>query len=279
MGRHAWLVIGVAALLLSGCGQRIDDPGPGATDPGAGDYVSDTVPGPHFRGDGAPLLRMTLRDGQVRFSADCNTFFGTATWQGGSFTARNIGGTEMGCSPARHQRDEWLVDFFTRADRIERSGTDIALHAGRETIWFVPADEVGEGTAPAVPLTGTAWTLMATATYDGDSGSVASVPAGVTATFRVEGDRVLFETGCNSGGGPVERDDETLRFGDLAVTLRGCLDARADVERSVLQVLDGTVGWEITGRELRLRKGSHELVYTASAESSVTSSVTDAPAQ
>lgn len=277
MGPRGWTAIALSVLLLGGCGQRIDDPGPGrgASDPLAGDYVSDTVPGPHFRGDDAPRLRMTLRDGQVRFSADCNTFFGAATWQGGSFSARNIGGTEMGCSPARHRRDAWLVDFFSRADRIERSGTDIALHNGPTTIWFVPADEVGEGQAAAVPLERTAWTLTAIAQYDGDSGSVASVPTGVSATLRVGGDRVLFDTGCNSGGGPVEVSDRSLRFGDLAVTLRGCLDARADVERSVLQVLGGTVSWEITGRELRLRKGGHELVYTAAADSSVA----DPPAQ
>jgi heat shock protein HslJ len=267
----------VLVVTSAACGERPDarggaDPG---QDPVAGDYVSDSVPGPAFAGDGAPLLRMSLDGGEIRFSADCNTFFGTASWDNGRFSVRDLGGTEMGCSPARHERDAWLLDFFSRADRVERDGTDLAVHAGRTTIWFVPAEEVGEDQSPAVRLEGTSWTLTAMAEYDGDTGSVGSVPAGVTATLRIEGGRVLFETGCNSGSGPVEVDGDTLRFGDLVVTLRGCLDARADVQRSVLRVLDGSVTWSIAGRELRLRRGGHELVYTAAADGSVA----DAPTQ
>jgi heat shock protein HslJ len=268
------LIALVLVVTGAACGER-PDAGGGAGpdhDPVAGDYVSDSVPGPPFGGDGAPRLRLTLGEGTIRFVADCNTFSGAATWQDGRFSAQGLGGTEMGCPDDAQQRDEWLLDFFSRADRIERDGTDLALHAGQTTIWFVPADEVGEGRAPAVPLEGTSWALTATAEHDGDTGSVGSIPAGVTATLRIEGGRVLFETGCNSGGGPAEVDDQKLLLGELAVTLRGCLDARADVEKAVLQVLDGSVAWEITGRELRLRKGGHELVYAASPGSSVADS-------
>lgn len=257
-------------LLAAACGEEPPGGGRASDDPVAGDYVSDSVPGPGFRGDGAPRLRMTLSGGEIRFSADCNTFFGSATWADGRFSARDLGGTEMGCPDDAQARDEWLLDFFGRADRIERSGTDIALHAGSTTIWFVPADEVGEGTSPAVPLEGTQWTLTGIAEYDGDSGSVSSVPAGVVATVRISSagssGRLEFHSGCNSGGGRVEVGERTLRLTQVVSTLMGCTGARAEVERSVLRVLQGEVAWSIAGRELRLRKDGHELVYRVGEE-------------
>lgn len=270
--RRLGAVTGLCALLvLSGCGAREggttpDEPAGPRVDPIAGEYLSDSVPGDPFATDPAVVLRLKLADGEIRFSADCNTFLGTASWQDGRFDAGNLGGTEMGCSPQRHARDEWLVDFFSHADRIEESGDDIAIHRGSTTIWFVPAREVA-GQRAAVPLEGTHWELTTIGEYGADHGSMSSLPAGWFASLEVAGGRVSFDDGCNTGGGAVRVDGESLRFSDPVRTLKACAGAGEQVQRAMARMLEGEVAWSISGRELRLRKGGHELVFTAPSQS------------
>ena len=264
MDRSLATAVATALLtLLVACGeenvQGIGEPTSGI----GGEYVGHG-PVPLFP-DGSEPIRLTLQDGEVGFSSGCNQFGGTATWADGVLRTSGLGGTEMGCEPRLHRQDEWMVELFGSEPTLELDGTDLVVRSGSEEVWFVPADEV-ETPGDAADLVGTDWRLTAIAEYDGDNGTVSSIPSGVVSTIRFADDEVRIKPGCNQGGGPVTIDEETLTLSDdVVLTLMDCPDARGDVERDVMRVLwDGApVTWSIDGDTLRFRTrdGRHELVY------------------
>jgi len=257
-------IVGVTLVcqLLAACGSETATPGDAdpQPDPGiGGEYVSDGLPDPFGEGD---VLRLSLADGTISFQATCNTMSGNATWDDGVLRVDSIGGTEMGCPGAGFEQDEWLVDFFAGRPTIRLDGDDVAVTRGDDQIWLVPADEGGSGAD--APLDGTVWTLIGVEETDGASVGMTGIPPRVESTLIIEGDRIALETGCNSGGGPVEVVGDRLELRDLWLTLKGCLGAAGEVERGVLRVLtERDVEWSISGTQLRLTNGDHALVYEA----------------
>lgn len=271
------LVLPATLLLLTGCGSttpREDDPGTrAAPQPGSADLAGEYVG--HVPGwpDGTEI-RLTLGDGTIGFRADCNEFSGDARWKlrareedSGDFRAQRLGGTEMGCAPEAMERDQWMVDFFSSADTIALSGTDVALRAGSREVWFVPADEEAEVEPPAVDLVGTTWRLTGIEETDGDMSAMTIVPEDVDATLSLERRHADFTMGCNEAGADFTVEGDRLVLGEAMVTQVRCLGAVADVENAILRVLGrpGDLTWSIAGRELTLRTHDqcHALRYVA----------------
>lgn len=259
-------VVGLALLLpvLAACGDQragtvdaVEAPEQGI----GGDYVSNGLPSPFRDGD---VMRLTLDDGSISFQATCNIMSGNATWDNGVLRVDSIGGTEMGCPGAGFDQDAWLVDFFSSEPAVAQDGDDVSITRGDDTIWFVPAEEGGAGADPAVPLDGTAWTLTGIEETNGDSVGIMGVPGKVEATLTIEGQRMLVRTGCNRGSADVLVGDDRLDLEPLALTKMACAGVAGEVERGVLQVLDGSpLTWRINGTRLRLENGDHALVYDA----------------
>jgi heat shock protein HslJ len=259
-------IVGLALLLplLAACGSETATPGDDipAPDQGiGGDYVSNGLPAPFTDGD---VMRLTLADGSISFQATCNSMSGNATWDDGVLRVDSIGGTEMGCPGAGFDQDEWLVDFFSSEPAVALDGDDVSITRGEDTLWFVPAEEGGVGAGPAVPLDGTVWTLTGIEETDGDSVGITGVPGKVEATLTIEGQRMLVRAGCNRGSADVLVSDARLELEPLALTKMACAGVAGEVERGVLQVLDGSpLTWRINGTQLRLENGAHALVYDA----------------
>jgi heat shock protein HslJ len=116
----------VLALVLAGCGEKtvgIGEP----TDDLAGEYVGD---GPvRLFPDGSAPIRLTLRGGEISFTAGCNQFAGHATWDDGVLRASALAGTEMGCPGMRQEQDEWMVHFFGSSPRVELDGTGLVVRS------------------------------------------------------------------------------------------------------------------------------------------------------
>ena len=150
MSTHLRLApVGLIALAaaLAGCGdvtvEGIGDP----TDPLAGEYVGD---GPvRVFPDGSAPIRLTLRGGEISFTASCNHFSGHATWDDTLRTGA-LGGTEMGCPGARQKQDKWMVQFFGSSPRLELDGTDLVVRSRSFEVRFAPADE-GSTEVPGNP--------------------------------------------------------------------------------------------------------------------------------
>ena len=258
--------VGLVALAagLAGCGEESVQANGTPTVPVGGEYVGD---GPvRLFPDGSGPIRLTLRGGDISFTASCNHFSGRATWDDGVLRTSTLGGTEMGCPGIRQQQDEWMVDFFGSSPTLELDGTDLAVRSEEAKVSFVPADGVAsDEPGDAEDLVGTEWRLTHIEERDGDVVGMMVVPRHVTATIRFDDREASFETGCNSAGGRATVSGETIMLGQVRMTLKHCPGAAGEVEHGVMQVLEGksTVSWSISGDQLRLvtRDGRHGLVY------------------
>jgi heat shock protein HslJ len=192
-------------------------------------------------------------DGSLGASAGCNIIGGTYRVDGGVLRVEAGGMTEMGCDPARHAQDDWLVAFLASAPQVSLTGNDLTLVSGATAISLLDRD-VAE---PDLPLAGTLWTVDSI--IDGET--VSSIPDGARATLRIAEDgSAVFNTGCNEGGATVTMEGDRLRFVDAVTTDRACLDAGGGLERAVLAVLGAdSVTWSIEARRLTLQAGPNGL--------------------
>ena len=198
-------------------------------------------------------IRISFNDGQLRASGGCNSMGGAYRVDDGRLTFEGGGMTEMGCDDERHAQDDWLFGFLGSQPSIAHDGDKLTLTSG-ETVIALQDSEVAE---PDLPLEGTTWTVDSLISGD----AVSSVPNGATATLVFTDDgRVEVDTGCNTGGGPYEMTDGTLRIGDVMTTLIGCDGAVAQLEMAVLAVLHaGEIDYAIDAGTLTLMAGDQGL--------------------
>lgn len=251
--------------LLAGCGADAATPPPPADPPAdgpVGDYVSDGLPDPFDDGD---VLRVTFGDGEIRFQATCNTMSGLAEWDDGVLRVSHVGGTEMGCSGAGHEQDEWLIEFFTSSPSVTVDGTDVRLKTGDAKIWLVPADEVDPDPGPDAALEGTRWGLTGIEEADGDDVGIMIVRKRFGSTLRIRDGRLVAYTGCNTMGGKVVIRDEWLRVKRPSTTLVGCHGVRAGIEQAIHDVIraGAKVQWSVNGQGLRLTRRDTSLLFRA----------------
>ena len=241
---HYLRLAAIAVLLLGACGAPIADPTGGlagrefwSTGLDGHDLVPDTVVSIRFG-----------QDGSLGVNAGCNSMGGTWSVAGGVLTARIDSTTDMGCDAPRMAQDGWVAEFLNSGPSTTTDGDTLILASAGITMTLLDR-QVAD---PDQPLEGTTWILDAIQVGAGDSGSVSSMPAGVRATVRLDGDRLSVDTGCNTGGAAVTVDGGTLAIGPLGLTKRACLEAAAAVERSMTQTLQGDVAFELDGQVLRL---------------------------
>ncbi|QZY29989.1 META domain-containing protein [Nocardioides coralli] len=225
----------------------------------SGEFVVASLPAPFQSGDRA---RVDFREGEVSFSATCNTMTGTARVVDGVLEVDGVGGTEMGCPGAGHDQDAWLVDFFTGRPQLSATDDTWSLTGPDAELQLLRPDTVPD-MAPAAPLEGTRWRLTGIERVDGDAVSLRGVGS-VEADLTIEEGGIRFRTGCNGGGGDVTVEDDQLVLSEVVTTLRACPGERGEVEAGVMAVLGAErVDWVITGQELRLGAGDVALLYEA----------------
>ncbi|UMG92529.1 META domain-containing protein [Nocardioides sp. TF02-7] len=145
------LLLPAALPLLAGCGS---DTGAARDDPAA--LTLDALDGRAFEGDDldspdralVPGTTVRLRFDGDELSADtgCNHLFGTADADDGSLVVTDMGGTEMGCDPARHDQDAWLTAFLGSGPRAVLDEAILTLSADGTTLVLREAPvEHGDG--------------------------------------------------------------------------------------------------------------------------------------
>jgi heat shock protein HslJ len=199
-------------------------------------------------------VSLTFGVGTIGASAGCNSMGGTAAIVDGRLVVGDLATTEMACARPLMDQDAWLAEFLDGA-AITLDG-DILILAKDRVVLTLGDREVVDADRP---LVGTPWVLDGIVTRD----SVSSVPMGITAGLAFEEDRVSVQTGCNSGGAPVEVSAETLAFGPLVLTEVACEGAAMEVERAVTAVLSGTAAYRIEAGTLTIDRGGQGLVYRA----------------
>jgi heat shock protein HslJ len=256
-----WGVV-LTLLVLAGCGDRGTHASrDGGTKPGL-DGTSWVATSITEGGKTRPLvagstLRLDFADGKIAINAGCNHIGGGYRFSDGKLSTDSLASTDMGCEQALMDQDTWLVGTVF--------GAPLAASVAGDTLTLVRGALRLELTdrrvaSPDATLRGTTWQL------DGlsEGSSVSSLPQGVrTPTLRIDADgTVRLHTGCNSGGSHATIHGSTITLDPVVTTKMACADpAGQDVERAVLQVLDGDVTWSIAEQTLTLTKGGLGLVW------------------
>ncbi len=262
------LLAAALAVLTAGCGDT--DAGPGSGDSGrpaaAVDddlatrvFVSTGLVGPAASQLSTTRVRLEFGTDSISAQAGCNTLSGSAGTVDGRLRVERLGGTEMGCDPARMRQDSWLASFLAADPAYRLEGDRLTLSGDRGTLTLVDAAAV----TPVTPLVGTRWVLDGVVTGSGPTGTVASVPRSARATLRVDNGQLLLRLGCNVGSAPVRIDGHRLLVGPLAQTLRACSGAAAEVEEAIVATLQDAVRHRVDGETLTLSRAGRGLVYRA----------------
>ena len=188
----------------------------------------------------------TFEAGVVTGRGGCNRFRGAYSLDGDRLRLGPLAGTMMACpEPAMrveagfHAALARVVTARVTEDRLELSDA-----SGSPILDLVAA--------PVTPMVGTAWS--ATGINNGRGGVVSVVDGTtVTATFDADG-RIAGAGGCNGYTGGYRLDGSTLAIGELASTLRACLDPEGvmDQEAAYLVALGRSTRWAVDGRRLEL---------------------------
>lgn len=179
-------------------------------------------------------IRLDFHGTDLGASAGCNSIGGTWSVQGGRLVFDGAGMTEMGCDPARHAQDDWLVELLGARPTIRLNGNELMLESGAVVVRLLDREVV----EPDLALVGPTWAVVSLIGPGGDGGAVSSLPAGVVASLRFhDGGVVEVASGCNQGSGRWAPDGTGLRFSDLVTTKMACDGDRGTVEAAVFAVL------------------------------------------
>ena len=198
-----------------------------------------------------PGTRVALtfnQDGTLGAGAGCNSMGGTWSLDGTTLRVEIGQMTEMGCPDDRFAQDDWLIDWLASGLRATNEADGLILEGAGVTMTLLDRELAD----PDRPLEGTTWVLNGLEQGVGDAGFVSSVPSGVHATIRLDGDQLTIDTGCNTGAASASLDGDMLTVGPLALTKRGCEPDAAEVERMMTEVLQGAVRVELDGGFLHL---------------------------
>ena len=147
------------------------------------------------------------------FSGDCNSFSGSFSTEGSTFTTTMLIGTEIGCDMSLMNEDDWLVSFFTAGPSFEFQDENLIFETDEATLTFGDREVV----VPDAQLEDSLWIIDS---YINESVistvNLASVP---NVTFSGDG-RIDLNTGCNGGFGVYELSADTM-----SVTMEGYTDA------------------------------------------------------
>jgi autotransporter-associated beta strand protein len=264
MSRHLFMrhtLLLMALLLTAACGREAASTG--GTLPSADQDVlrGRTFTASAITDQGRPRAlvagtRVEVRftdDGRVLVNAGCNTLSGPVTVTGGKLQVTDMSITEMGCDPARHEQDKFLVDLFTAQPAWRLDGDTLVLGS--------PESGLRLGQEQARPLVGTVW--KADTVIKGTTAG--STPAGVHATLVFGPDEVTISGLCNLGRAGYRTTGSTITFQPGQLTRKACPEDVMSLERAALAVLDGETTYTLDTDALTITKGDNGLRFTAEA--------------
>jgi heat shock protein HslJ len=190
--------------------------------------------------------------------AGCNSIDARYDIDGTALEIPGYGVTEMGCDPALHAQDEWLIGFL-------RARPELALAEPRLTMTAPSARMVlldREVASPDRPLLGTQWTGEGFS----DGSMATGGPGWDAASVRFASDgSVEIQTGCQTGTGSFHANGATITFEGLVYDGAACAEPGLQfVSDRVLLVLDGSpLTHAIEETSLELQNGTNSFHFRA----------------
>jgi heat shock protein HslJ len=199
---------------------------------------------------GGTRIRLSfLSDDRVTAFVGCNILGGTVSAADDRLVISDLGSTEMGCDPERHEQDVWLASVLTSWPEYQLDGSHLTLQAGDTKLQFLDR-EVAD---PDRNLQKTVWSV------DGivSGSAVSSVPAGASATIVFDLDEVRISIdGCNDASAKTHRNASTIEFEALVTTDIACAEPAARLEAAIAEVIDRKVTFAIEAATLHLTHAS-----------------------
>ncbi|WP_330179946.1 META domain-containing protein [Nocardia sp. NBC_01503] len=208
-------------------------------------FVSTEVKGTAIPGGGP--LTLQFRDGRVTANAGCNTATGPVTLDGGILKVGELATTMMGCPGENAGADDWALGVLRSAPTWKLSGSDLTITGNGNTVTMVDRKVAN----PDKPLVGTAWIVDSLVRNDAVERSRTLDEVRPTLTIAPDGS-VSGSAGCNTMTGRAEISGSEISF-QIATTRMMCDPQVMDVERAVLQALDGKATATVDADTLNLR--------------------------
>jgi len=112
-------------------------------------------------------------------------------------------------------------------------------------------------------LIGTHWQLLFANSANPNSAPDVTATGYPALDIKADGTMTAGD-GCNTISGPAAVEGSTIRFGDLATTAIGCVDAGVTARAAIIDnVLRGTVTWSVTDTGATPGPGSTRLTITS----------------
>ncbi|MFB7716392.1 META domain-containing protein [Nocardia sp. NPDC056100] len=212
-------------------------------------FVSTEVKGTAIPGGGPLTLR--FQDGRVTANAGCNTATGPVTLDGNTLKVGELATTMMGCPGDVAGADGWVAGLLHSSPTWKLDGSDLTLTGNGNTVTMLDRKVAH----PDKSLTGTPWIVDALVRNNGVERSQTLDEVRPTLTIAPDGS-VSGSAGCNSMTGRAEITGSDISF-HIATTKMMCDPQVMDVERAVLQALDGNVTATVDSNTLTLRNAGN----------------------
>ncbi|MEV6769116.1 META domain-containing protein [Nocardia sp. NPDC051030] len=208
-------------------------------------YMSTKVDGKPIPGGGP--LTLTFQDGRITANAGCNTASGPVTLNGDVLKTDELATTLMGCPGDLADADGWANGLLRSLPTWKLDGPTLTLKGNGSTVTLQDRKVLH----PDKPLTGTTWIVTTLLRPDAEVRSQALDEARPALTIAPDGS-VSGGAGCNQLIGTAEVAGNEVTF-HLGTTRMMCDEQVMEVERDVLQALDGKVTATVDSDNLTLR--------------------------
>ena len=188
-------------------------------------------------------ITLEIKGNAISGTAACNSYDGTATIDGTSFSGADFSMTEMGCNRRVMIAESRYVDALVAADTIERNGD--ALHIfGRH----VDLRYSLEPPPPDAPLEGTRWNLESIFLGRSEGIAMSAHPA----QLELDSDGTMRgTTGCRSFEGHRLMNSRTVLVSDFE-TGGDCIEGDRDQDEHVIAVIHSSFTTTIEGQSLTI---------------------------
>lgn len=262
---------GEAATTASDTGTGTD-PGSSSDSASSSDPSSDSDGGTSLDGDwylvagtvdGAPLalstdyrVTMSINGSEIGGQAGCNSYGGTVSIDGDSFSVGELSQTEMACEPDVTELEIAFLNGLSRVTSAVQADATATLAGDGVDYTFETVAPL-----PAADLIGSTWVLGTILTGDvASSVDFGADPA--TLTLAADG-TVVGETGCRTFAGEYIISGDTVQLTSLKADGE-CPDELAGQDSQIISVLEAGFTAEVDGSSLTITApGGEGLGYSA----------------
>lgn len=243
------MIVVAVALLASGCGRGDYARTSGELELTGRTFLSESVT---EHGQARELVESTrisldfTTDGQISANAGCNHLFGEVSIDDDRLEVGLMGGTEMGCDPALHAQDEWLMAFLQNSPAWSLDGDRLTLTTA-DTEMVLLNREVAD---PDRPLEGTRWLVDTISSGEAASSMWAGTEG--SAWLLIQGEHFTASSGCRDFEGGVGRGDEFLQFTDTVQTDPACPEELREVDEAMQEIFAAEAEYAIEADRLTL---------------------------